>query len=82
MFFVHLLKSDKDGTYYIGQTQDLAERLKRHNAGLVYYTSRKIPFQIVYHEAYLNREQAQEREQQLKRFGSAYAGLMKRLGYK
>ncbi len=37
---------------------------------------------LVYYEAYLSKELAQERERQLKRFGSAYTALLKRLNFK
>ncbi len=33
MFFVYILKSDIDGTYYYGHTADLKMRLKAHNSG-------------------------------------------------
>ena len=82
MHFVYLLQSDQDGSFYVGITQDLDERLKRHNAGYVYYTSRKTPWELVYYEAYLTKPLAEEREKQLKRFGSAHMSLLKRLGYK
>lgn len=82
MFFVYLLQSEKDGSFYIGRTQNLDKRLNEHNAGKVYYTSRKLPWQRIYQEGYLHEELSKEREKQLKKFGSAYVGLMKRLKLK
>ena len=32
-FYVYILESCVDGTYYIGSTQDLHARLERHNQG-------------------------------------------------
>ncbi len=38
MYFVYLIESLKNGQYYVGQTQDLEERIKRHNQGRnIYY---------------------------------------------
>ncbi|WP_083852701.1 GIY-YIG nuclease family protein [Pedobacter arcticus] len=34
-FFAYILQSEKSGRFYIGHTQDLIERLKRHNSGMV-----------------------------------------------
>ncbi|MEK6155051.1 GIY-YIG nuclease family protein [Flavobacteriaceae bacterium 3-367] len=33
MCYVYILYSHKNGRYYIGQTADLHDRLRRHNAG-------------------------------------------------
>ncbi len=33
MYYVYLLENQKDRSWYIGMTQDLEERLKRHNRG-------------------------------------------------
>jgi predicted GIY-YIG superfamily endonuclease len=41
-----------------------------------------MPWTVVYFEAYTSLDQAIEREKQLKRFGSAYTALLKRLKLK
>ena len=82
MFFVYLLKSEKDGKFYIGQTEDVRARFLEHQNGLVESTKYRRPFVLVYYEAYLTREKAIEREKKLKQFGSSYTGLLKRIGYK
>jgi putative endonuclease len=33
MYFIYILFSQKTNRYYIGSTEDLARRLKHHNAG-------------------------------------------------
>ncbi|PIS40546.1 MAG: hypothetical protein COT26_02760 [Candidatus Kerfeldbacteria bacterium CG08_land_8_20_14_0_20_43_14] len=43
MFYVYLLQSQVDETYYIGHTQDLGQRIKRHNSGEVNATRKKYP---------------------------------------
>ncbi|OGG49966.1 hypothetical protein A3F28_00525 [Candidatus Uhrbacteria bacterium RIFCSPHIGHO2_12_FULL_57_11] len=82
MHFVYLLRSVVDGSFYIGRTEDLERRLKEHNSGEGYYTRRKRPYGLIYYEAYKELEEAKEREKQIKRFGSAYSALLKRLKLK
>ncbi len=38
MYFTYILQSEKDGRYYIGSTNNLENRLKRHNKGYSRYT--------------------------------------------
>ncbi|MFC5623314.1 GIY-YIG nuclease family protein [Algoriphagus winogradskyi] len=40
-FFTYILQSEKDGSFYIGSSQDPAERLKKHNRMHSGYTARK-----------------------------------------
>ncbi|HUX53092.1 MAG TPA: GIY-YIG nuclease family protein [Williamwhitmania sp.] len=65
-YFTYILQSLKDGGYYIGSTQDIKERVKRHNAGKERYTSRGIPWQLVYWEQYKSRSEAYKREMAIK----------------
>ena len=65
-FFTYILQSQKDGRYYIGSTQSIEERLKRHNAGKERYTSRGIPWQLVYWEQFETRSEAYKREMVIK----------------
>ena len=63
---VYILESDRDGSYYVGHTASLGERLRRHNEGRSPYTKAKIPWKVVYQEEYRTRSQAIEREKELK----------------
>ena len=65
-YTVYILQSDRDGSFYVGHTASLGERLRRHNEGRSPYTKAKIPWKVVYQEEYLTRSQAIEREQKLK----------------
>ena len=65
-YIVYILQSDRDGSFYIGHTARLEERLRRHNEGRSPYTKAKIPWQVVYKEECLTRSQAVERERELK----------------
>ncbi len=78
MFFVYILKSEIDNSFYIGQTNDLNRRLVFHNEGLSKYTSRKVPWKIVYFEEYKTRTDAIIRERFLKqqRNREFYEGLI------
>ena len=78
MFYVYVLKSDKDGKHYIGFSTDLKSRYKEHCDGKVRATSYRRPLMLVYYEAYKNRKIAQKRERQLKG-GKAHISLIKRL---
>ena len=64
-YFVYILQAD-DGTYYVGQTNDLKDRLNRHNSGRVKSTKAKAPWRLVYTEELATRAQATKREKQIK----------------
>lgn len=66
MFFVYILESKIDKSYYIGQTINLNKRLGFQNEGLSKYTSRKKPWRIIYFEEFNTRTEAIKREQFLK----------------
>ena len=79
MHYVYVLKSGKDCKYYIGSSGDLKRRKEEHDRGLVASTRHRRPFDLLYYEAYPTKELAEERERNLKQFGSAYGALLKRL---
>jgi len=64
---MYVLKSGKDGTYYIGTTSDLTNRVCEHNFGRTGYTKSKRPWNLMYHEDFETRGLAMIREKQLKR---------------
>ncbi len=78
MFYVYVLKSNKDGKYYIGFTTDLKNRFKEHILGKVRATFYRRPLELIYYEYYKNRKIAQKREGQIKG-GKAHVTLIKRL---
>ncbi|MBW1701289.1 MAG: GIY-YIG nuclease family protein [Deltaproteobacteria bacterium] len=65
-YYVYILKSQIDGSYYIGSTQDLTERLERHNQGRSLYTKAKLPWKLVYKEEHPDRAKAVRRENEIK----------------
>ena len=66
VFFIYILKSRQNGKYYIGSTNDLDDRIKRHNEGRSKYTKSGIPWDLVYYEEHPDRSSAVNREQKIK----------------
>jgi putative endonuclease len=47
MFVVYILRSEKTGKYYCGQTNDIAIRLEKHNLGFVKSTKHGAPWNVI-----------------------------------
>jgi putative endonuclease len=72
-FFVHILASKRNGTLYVGVTNNLARRLSEHKAKLVPGFTRKYEIdQLVYSEAFDSILEARAREYSLKRWRRAW----------
>ncbi len=71
-YYVYILKSEIDGTYYKGSTENYLKRLQEHNNGLSTYTSNKIPWKLIYVEQHETKRSALIRERKLKMCKSAY----------
>ena len=67
MFYLYILKSNKNGKYYVGSTHDLENRLKQHNYGKIKSTKSLVPLKIVYTERYSTNTDARKRELYIKR---------------
>jgi putative endonuclease len=65
-YFVYIIESLKDGSYYIGSTQNLTERMERHNQGRSTYTKAKKPWKLVFSEEHSDRSKAIIREKEIK----------------
>jgi len=76
--FVYIIRSLKDGRYYIGESSDINVRLKEHNEGWVKSTRTRVPFVVVYTETHESRASALKREKQIKSYkgGSAFKKLL------
>ena len=66
MYFVYVLRSLKDKRRYVGQTADIAKRIRQHNADSTESTRRRRPFELLYEESYDTRADAKAREKHLK----------------
>ena len=72
-FFVYILASRRNGTLYIGITNDLARRLSEHKAKLVPGFARKYAVdQLVYFETFGSILEARAREHSMKRWRRAW----------
>jgi putative endonuclease len=65
-FHAYILQSLKDGSYYIGSTNNLEDRVERHNQGRSQYTKLKRPWKLLYSEEYIDRPSAVKRENEVK----------------
>jgi len=79
MYHVYLLNSRKKNIFYIGYTKNIEQRLKEHNTGLVEYTKKYVPWNLIYYESFVSLEDARMREKSLKSFGKTYSQLKLRI---
>ncbi|MFC1623507.1 GIY-YIG nuclease family protein [Patescibacteria group bacterium] len=79
MYYLYILKNEKDEDLYTGSTNDLKRRLAEHNAGKVKSTKSRIPFTLRYYEVYTCGEDARKREFSLKKDGRALGQLKRRI---
>ena len=79
MFYVYLMRSTKDGDFYIGSTNNLKKRLLEHNKGLNFSTKHRVPFELIYCEVYKSEEDARHREHNLKLRANAFNQLKRRI---
>ncbi len=66
MYYMYILQSEQTSRYYIGSSYDVAVRLAEHNAGKTLSTKSKIPWKLIYTESYSSRQEARQRERQIK----------------
>jgi putative endonuclease len=62
MYYTYVLQSKIDGYLYIGHTQDLRRRFSEHQSGKVESTAPRKPFDLIYYEACLEKDDAILRE--------------------
>jgi len=80
MWYFYVLQSHKkQNWFYKGSTRDLVKRVKQHNNGEVFSTKFYRPLKLIYYEAYLNEKTARLRESRVKKSGSVWMSLMKRI---
>jgi putative endonuclease len=79
MYYVYVLENTKNRTWYIGYTENLEKRVLEHQSGKGGRTTRlKIGWKLIYHEGYLNKQDAVGREKFLKS-GSGRKYIVKQL---
>ena len=58
MYFVYILESELDGSYYVGSTCNLVRRLERHNQGRAAVTKPKRPWRLVWKKSFSDKHEA------------------------
>lgn len=72
-FWVYIVASGRNGTLYIGHTDDLARRAWQHRTGEIPgFSSRYGCRMLVWREAHDTRDAAFQRERQLKKWKRAW----------
>jgi len=72
-FYVYILASQRNGTLYIGMTDDLVRRVWQHREGLLRgFTKDHGVKMLVWYEQHETRETAFTRERQMKKWNRAW----------
>ncbi len=70
MFFVYIIYSPELDQFYIGQSQNLEDRLFRHNNSGSKSTKKAKDWVLKYTETFLTRSEVVQRETQIKKMKS------------
>jgi putative endonuclease len=66
-YYVYIIQSFADNSYYKGYSENHEKRLQQHNDGESFYTSVKTPWQLVYAEEMADKRSALLRGKALKK---------------
>ncbi|MBC7695968.1 MAG: GIY-YIG nuclease family protein [Burkholderiales bacterium] len=67
MFYIYIIYSNAVDKYYVGQTENIEDRLVSHNSAISTYTSITKDWILVYTESFETRNEAICRENDIKR---------------
>ena len=70
MFYVYILYSEKIAKHYIGQTQNIENRIMEHNSGESKFTKTGKPWLLVWSKALTTRAEAMALEKKIKMYGA------------
>ncbi|MFN4212624.1 MAG: GIY-YIG nuclease family protein, partial [Microgenomates group bacterium] len=62
VYYVYILQSLKNNNLYMGFSSNLKNSLENHNLGLNHSTKNRRPLKLIYYEAFLNEEDAKNKE--------------------
>jgi putative endonuclease len=68
-YCVYIIWSEGLGKYYVGSTGNLENRVLRHNKGYEKFTSKGVPWQLIWNESYNSRSEAIRMEIKIKKRG-------------
>lgn len=72
-FYIHILASKRNGTLYVGMTDNLGRRMWEHQTGaMVGFTKKYGVKTLVWFEAHETREAAFFRERQIKKWNRSW----------
>lgn len=72
-FFVYMLASKRNGTLYVGMTDDLVKRIWQHRNDIIPGFAKRYSVKtLVWYEAHETRESAFMRERQIKKWNRAW----------
>jgi len=80
MVYTYLLKSLKDGSYYVGISQNPKNRLIFHNSGDNLSTKGNAPWNLVYVKAHSSYREARKHEKWLKKKNKEYKKKLESFG--
>jgi putative endonuclease len=66
VYYLYILQSESTGRFYIGQTQNVPERLVYHNANYSKSLKNRGPWRLVFTQQFRTRSEAVRRERQIK----------------
>lgn len=78
MYYVYIIQSQQDKSYYTGVTEDLEKRIPEHNWHVTKYTKGKAPYDLIWHCIFKDKKKAYDFEKYLKS-GSGFAFRNKHL---
>ena len=78
MWYVYVLRSLKDGRFYVGSTNDLKRRVEEHGRGFCEATRHRLPVELEAYVEVRDESTARRLEKYLKS-GSGIATLRKRI---
>jgi putative endonuclease len=72
MYYVYILATGRDATFYVGFTNDLVRRVYEHKQGIVKgFTSKHNVYMLVYYEVHEDVNEAIKREKLIKKWRRA-----------
>ena len=66
IYWVYILQSESTGRYYVGHTNNLEDRLRRHNEGRTAVNKGRGPWRLMHREEFSSRQAAVARERAIK----------------
>ena len=66
MHYVYVLRSERNGRFYVGFARDVQRRLEEHNRGKVKSTRYLRPWEVLYSEECGSEDEARRREREIK----------------